>query len=101
MLGIQEVAGGLHNRFRLLTRGRRTALPRHRTLRATLDWSYELLPDEERLLLRRLAIFSSGFTLEAAAVITGDPDNAASYVAEGIARRSGILPASAIREFLR
>ena len=84
-LGVQQVATRLDDRFTLLTSGRRTALPRHRTLRATLDWSYELLPDEERLLLRRLATFSSGFTLEAAAAVMTDRDNAASYVAEGIA----------------
>src|SRR5271163_2789708 len=84
-LGVQQVATRLYDRFGLLTSGRRTALPRHRTLRATIDWSYELLPDEERLLLRRLAIFSSGFTLEAAAAVMSDLDNAASYVAEGIA----------------
>jgi predicted ATPase len=84
-LGVQQVATRLDDRFGLLTSGRRTALPRHRTLRATLDWSYELLPDEERLLLRRVAIFSSGFTLDAAAAVMSDRDNAASYVAEGIA----------------
>jgi predicted ATPase/DNA-binding winged helix-turn-helix (wHTH) protein len=84
-LGVQQVATRLDDRFRLLTSGRRTALPRHRTLRAMLDWSYELLPDEERLLLRRLAIFSSGFTLEAAAAVMSDRDNTAPYVAEGIA----------------
>ena len=59
----------LHDRFALLTRGRRTALPRHRTLRAALDWSYELLPEAERLLLRRLAVFPSGFTIDAAAAL--------------------------------
>ena len=84
-LGVQQVATRLDDRFRLLTSGRRTALPRHRTLRAMLDWSYELLPDEERFLLRRLAIFSSGFTLEAAAAVMSDRDNTAPYVAEAIA----------------
>jgi predicted ATPase len=65
-LGIQQVAIGLRDRFALLTSGRRTALRRHQTLRATFDWSYELLPATERLLLCRLAIFSGGFTLDAA-----------------------------------
>ncbi len=83
-LGVQQVATRLGDRFGLLTSGRRTALPRHRTLRATLDWSYELLPDEERLILRRLAIFSTGFTLQAAAAVMSDRDCAASSVAEGI-----------------
>ena len=69
-LGIKEVADHLDDRFALLTSGRRTALPRHQTLRATLDWSYELLPDEERSLLRRLAIFPAGFTLEAVTAVS-------------------------------
>lgn len=71
-LGIREVASRLDDRFALLTGGRRTALPRHQTLRAALDWSYELLPESERCLLRRLAIFNVGFTLEAAAAVMGD-----------------------------
>jgi predicted ATPase len=50
----------------LLWRGRRTALPRHQTLYATLDWSYHLLSPTERLVLRRLAVFVGGFSLEAA-----------------------------------
>jgi non-specific serine/threonine protein kinase len=81
-LGVAQVASRLDDRFTLLTGGRRTALPRHRTLRATLDWSYELLPEAERRLLHRLAIFSAGFTLEAAAVVS---DSAAPAVAECIA----------------
>jgi non-specific serine/threonine protein kinase len=71
-LGLEQVASRLDDRFMLLTSGRRTALPRHRTLRAMLDWSYELLPEDERRLLRRLAVFPAGFTLEAAAVVAGD-----------------------------
>ena len=65
-LGIELVAVGLRDRLALLTCGRRTALPRHRTLRATLDWSYELLSEEGRRLLRCLAVFPAGFTLDAA-----------------------------------
>ena len=61
--GVRGVAEGLDDRFRLLSGGRRTALPRHQALRATLDWSYELLPDLERTLLRRLGAFVDGFTL--------------------------------------
>jgi len=68
-LGLEQVAARLDDRFTLLTSGRRTALPRHRTLRAMLDWSYELLPEAERRLFRRLAVFSAGFTLEAAAAV--------------------------------
>src|SRR5215467_8535399 len=66
VLGVEELASGLDDRFRLLTAGYRTAPSRHQTLRATLDWSYELLPEFERTVLRRLAIFAGGFGLEAA-----------------------------------
>ena len=72
-LGIQPVAVGLGDRLALLTGGRRTALPRHRTLRAVLDWSHELLPETERLLLRRLAVFVGGFTLEATQSVAVGP----------------------------
>lgn len=71
-LGIEEVASGLQDRFALLTNGRRTALPRHRTLRATLDWSYWLLSEAERELLRRLAIFAGPFSLEAACAVAAE-----------------------------
>src|SRR5262249_54193464 len=73
-LGVEGLAARLDDRFDVLTGGRRTALPRHQTLRATLDWSYELLSEPERVVLRRLAIFSGGFALEAAgAVAAGAP----------------------------
>jgi predicted ATPase/DNA-binding winged helix-turn-helix (wHTH) protein len=68
-LGIEGLAARLHDRFRLLAGGRRTALPRHQTLRATLDWSYELLTEPERMVLRRLAVFAGGFTLHAASAV--------------------------------
>jgi predicted ATPase len=68
-----------------LTGGRRTALPRHQTLRATLDWSYDLLPESERCLLRRLGIFPAGFTLEAANALMSDQSQAASVTLEQIA----------------
>ncbi|MEI9986381.1 MAG: hypothetical protein WDN69_26335 [Aliidongia sp.] len=84
-LGLQQTAGLLSDRFSLLTAGRRTALPRHQTLRATLDWSYALLPDSERTLLRRSAICAGGFTLEAATAIMGDAGATTAMVAEGIA----------------
>jgi predicted ATPase/DNA-binding winged helix-turn-helix (wHTH) protein len=71
-LGVRQVAERLDDRFALLTGGRRTALPRHQTLRAALDWSYELLPELERQFLRHLAIFPAGFTLEAAAAVMSD-----------------------------
>lgn len=82
-LGLSQVADGLQDRFALLTTGRRTALPRHQTLRAVLDWSYALLPDAERLLLHRLAIFSGGFSFDAACAVMRDHPPA--EVADGIA----------------
>ena len=69
MPGIKPVLASFHDRFALLTSGRRTALPRHRALRAVLDWSYELLPEAEQRLLRHLAIFTGGFTAEAAVAV--------------------------------
>ena len=71
-LGIEQVAIGLRDRFALLTSGRRTALPRHRTLRATLDWSYRLLAEEQRDLLKCLAIFAGPFTLDAARAVAAE-----------------------------
>jgi predicted ATPase len=64
--GVLGTAALLDQQFRLLWHGRRTALPRHQTLSATLDWSYNLLSPTERLVLRRLAVFVGGFSLEAA-----------------------------------
>jgi predicted ATPase/DNA-binding winged helix-turn-helix (wHTH) protein len=66
VFGIEELAACLDQRLDLLTGGRRTASPRHQTLRATLDWSHDLLTEAERVVLRRLAIFAGGFRLEAA-----------------------------------
>ena len=68
-VGVDTVAARLDDAFTLLNRGRRTALPRHRTLRALLDWSYELLSVPERLMLARLATFRGPFTLEAAEAV--------------------------------
>ena len=65
-LSAEQIASRLDDRFRLLTGGSRTALPRQRTLQAAIDWSYRLLSEEERLLLRRLSVFAGGWTLEAA-----------------------------------
>ena len=72
-LTIEQIADRLDDRFRLLTSGSRTALPRQRTLRATVDWSHDLLSEGERVLLRRLAVFAGGWRLEAAeTVCVGD-----------------------------
>jgi tetratricopeptide (TPR) repeat protein len=66
MMPVEQVAARLDDRFRLLTGGSRTALPRHQTLRALIDWSYDLLSEAERTLFRRLSVFAGGWTLEAA-----------------------------------
>jgi len=84
-LGVQQVAEGLCDRFSLLTSGRRTAVPRHRTLRATLDWSYDLLTETEQSLLRHLGVFAASFTLDAAAHVIGNQDGAGAQTAIGIA----------------
>jgi predicted ATPase len=70
---VEQVSERLRDRFALLTRGSRTALQRHQTLRSLIDWSHELLSEPERVLLRRLSVFAGGWTLEAAeAVCSGD-----------------------------
>ena len=68
-LSVSAIAARLDDRFRLLTRGDQTALPHQQTLRALIDWSYELLTLEERAVLRRLAVFAGGWTLEAAEAV--------------------------------
>lgn len=74
VLSPDQIAERLSDAFRLLSAGSRTALPRHRTLRGTMEWSYALLNPREQVLLRRLAVFASTFSLEAAeAVAAGDP----------------------------
>ncbi len=65
-----QILDRLHDAFRLLESPSRTAIPRHRTLRAAIDWSHELLGEEERILFRRLAVFRGGFSLEAAEAVT-------------------------------
>ncbi|NWC59264.1 ATP-binding protein [Pseudomonas veronii] len=71
--GLQGLLVQMEDNFRLLTRGRRSALPRQQTLRATLDWSFDLLAPCEQICLRRLAVFRGGFSLaSAAAVIAGE-----------------------------
>jgi predicted ATPase/class 3 adenylate cyclase/DNA-binding CsgD family transcriptional regulator len=69
-LSVPEVSARLDQRFRLLTGGSRTALPRHQTLRALIDWSYDLLNPEERMMADRLSVFAGGWTLAAAEAVT-------------------------------
>lgn len=66
LLSVDQISARLDDRFRLLTGGARTALPRQQTLRALIDWSYDLLSENERLFLRRLSVFAGSWTLEAA-----------------------------------
>jgi predicted ATPase/DNA-binding winged helix-turn-helix (wHTH) protein/tetratricopeptide (TPR) repeat protein len=68
-MGLAGVASGLDDRFALLNTGSRTAVPRHQTLRATLDWSYALLSEPERALLARLSVFAGGWTPDATRVV--------------------------------
>lgn len=72
-LSPDELADRLDDRFRLLTRGDRSKAPRHRTLRAVVEWSWDLLDDEERELAGRLTVFSGGATLEAVEAVCGTP----------------------------
>jgi predicted ATPase/class 3 adenylate cyclase len=74
VLNVAQVAARLDDAFRLLTGGSRRALPRHQTLRATIDWSYQLLSEKESRLLRQLAIFAGGWTLDAAESICSGAD---------------------------
>jgi predicted ATPase/class 3 adenylate cyclase len=75
-LSTEEIAARLSDRFKLLARGDRTALPRQQTLRALIDWSYDLLTEPERALLRQLSVFAGGFTLDAAEAVAGGDANA-------------------------
>jgi len=71
-LSVEQINERLGDRFRLLTSGSRTALPRHQTLRATLDWSYDLLTEDERVVLRRLSVFPGSFNVDAASAVASD-----------------------------
>ena len=73
-LSLTEIVDSLHDRFRLLTGGSRTAVRRQQTLRASVDWSHALLTETERILFRRLAVFFGGFDLDAAQSVCGDSD---------------------------
>lgn len=72
VLSLEKIYERLNDRFSLLTGGRRTALPRQQTLRAMIDWSYDLLSEKEKALWNRLSVFQGGWTLEAAEEICSD-----------------------------
>ena len=78
-LSLAEIAASLHDRFQLLTGGGRTLMPRQQTLRASVDWSHDLLSDDERVLFRRLAVFRGGFDLDAVRAVAAD-DQAERYL---------------------
>ncbi len=73
-IGVHALSRSLTDCFKVLTRGRRTALPRHQTLRATLDWSYLILPPQEQQALRELSVFRGRFTSEAASAVLSTPE---------------------------
>ena len=79
-LSVENIAARLGDRFRVLTTGDRTALPRQQTLRALIDWSYDLLSKDERTLFQRLAMFAGGWTLEAAEAVCADKAASADVV---------------------
>ncbi len=84
-LGLGAISSLLNDRFRLIMRGRRTALPRHQTLAATLDWSYDALNELERQVLRRLAVCVGSFDLEAAVAIAADDKSKRGQTVETLA----------------
>ena len=99
MLGASEVASHLDSHFSLLTARRRTTLARHQTLRAALDWSYDLLPAAEQCLLRHLAVFPAGFTSEATIAVMRDTghqttviDGIENLVAKSLVMLDGSMP---------
>jgi predicted ATPase/DNA-binding winged helix-turn-helix (wHTH) protein len=85
VFGLSGVAARLEDRLGFLTHGRRTALPRHQTLTATLDWSYDALPESEQAALRRLSVFAGPFTLDAARAVAADEFVVSSEIVEVVA----------------
>ena len=82
VVGLGKLAMQLNDQMRLLTDGRRTAVPRHRTMRAALDWSYNLLSQPEQIIFNRLAVFVGGFTLSAATTVAADESQPGDEVLE-------------------
>jgi predicted ATPase/DNA-binding winged helix-turn-helix (wHTH) protein len=85
VLGIKNTVARLMSRLELLNLSHRTAVPRHRTLKATLDWSYDLLSDAERIVLRRIAPFVGHFTLESARYVAGEQSSVDAEIFDAIA----------------
>jgi predicted ATPase len=91
VLSTEQIAERLDNCFSLLTTGSRTALTRQKTLRATLDWSYDLLSDQERLLFRRLAVFAGGFDLDAVSALEKNKEGEVLDLLAGLVDKSLVL----------
>jgi predicted ATPase/DNA-binding winged helix-turn-helix (wHTH) protein len=89
VFGIKGLAALLDDRLAVLSRGWRTALPRHQTLRAAIDWSYDLLPAIEQTVFRRLGVFQGSFTVETAAGVAADERITAADVIESVASLAG------------
>ena len=85
-LSVEDINTAVQDRFRLLTQGSRTPDPRHRTLRATFDWSHDLLSEAERAVLRRIAVFAGGFTIDAAVAVACDAAIDAQAIADIVSR---------------
>jgi predicted ATPase/DNA-binding winged helix-turn-helix (wHTH) protein len=83
--GVATLANRLDNMFAVLTQGRRFALPRHQTLRATMDWGYNLLSPTEQTVLRRIAVFRAAFTLDSALAVVVGPAISVEYAIEAMA----------------
>jgi predicted ATPase/DNA-binding winged helix-turn-helix (wHTH) protein len=81
---IRELAARLDDRFRLLMKGRRTALPRHQTLRGAMDWSYDTLSEKQQIVLCRLAVFPGSFDLAAASAVATDARISEPALADGV-----------------
>jgi predicted ATPase/DNA-binding winged helix-turn-helix (wHTH) protein len=92
-LGIEELAGRLDDQLTLLTGGRRTALPRHQTLGATLDWSHTLLSEVERAVFRRLSLFAGAFNLQAVIAVSTEPTLPSPQAIDGL---SGLVAKSLV-----
>ncbi|HVU90777.1 MAG TPA: BTAD domain-containing putative transcriptional regulator, partial [Jatrophihabitans sp.] len=92
-LPLEEISSRLSDRFRLLTGGSRTALPRHRTLRAVVEWSWDLLGPDERLLTEQLSVFPSGVTADSAAAVCGRPRDEVADLLASLVDKSLLQPA--------
>jgi predicted ATPase/DNA-binding CsgD family transcriptional regulator len=97
VLSVEQIAARLDQVFSLLSGGSRSELPRHRTLKALIDWSYELLSAQERVLLQRLAVFAGGWTLAAAEVVGADSTNDGKRGGQVLDLLSGLVDQSLVQ----